>query len=175
MAKINPKKLAESLSAANADELYNRRELMLAELSYVEEEIQRRATQRRIHVKAGDQHWRVDPGSGCKTWMIISPEGGFDIHNFMTFMLEIPPHFSSGKYHVHGDAVKHYLSGRGKEMVGDQVFDVGPGDFIHIPAGVWHGTENPYDEPIRILGTQIRPGAPLQIPVSHIGAGFLEE
>jgi len=46
MAKINPKKLAESLSAANPDELYNRRELMLAELSYVEEEIQRRATQR---------------------------------------------------------------------------------------------------------------------------------
>lgn len=173
--RVNAKQLVAELEKLSPDDIYDRRELVLAELSIIEEEVSKRSQQKRRHVPATEPAWRTDPGSGVKMWTVIAPEIGFDIHNFFVFMLEIPPHYESGTYHVHGDAVKHYLSGHGEEIIGDDRFKVGPGDFLHVPAGVWHGTQNPGDEPIRILGIEIRPGAPLQVPVSHIGKGWVKE
>jgi mannose-6-phosphate isomerase-like protein (cupin superfamily) len=95
---------------------------------------------------------------------LISPTHGFPIHNFYSFLVQVPPKFRQESYHIHGEAIKLYTRGKGIEHIGDQTFEVTAGDAILIPANEWHGTENPYDEPIEFYGTQMLDGTYLQQP-----------
>jgi uncharacterized RmlC-like cupin family protein len=93
--------------------------------------------------------------------MIIGPEYGFDIYSFHIFLVVVAPggRATAGEGHFHGDAVKYYVSGRGYEFIGDQRFEVKAGDFMHIPAYIWHLTVNgSQDEPLRYLAAQQFPG-----------------
>jgi len=124
-------------------------------------ELQRRRSQGRIHVPAEEAHlseWT----SG--NHVIISPELGFDIYNLHVFFIGRQPKTEQGLYHTHGDAVKYYLRGRGYEFIGDQRFEVKAGDFLHVPANIWHGTQNPNDEPLCFLAAQQYPGTFRQTP-----------
>lgn len=129
------------------------------------QELQRRRTQKRIHVPAEEaplQEW--DTGNHA----VIAPELGFDIYNIHLFVAGPQPKVEQGLYHTHGDAVKFYLRGRGYEIIGDQRFEVKAGDFLHVPANIWHGTQNPYDEPLRFLAAQQYPGTFRQTPTPFI-------
>jgi quercetin dioxygenase-like cupin family protein len=174
--KIDAKRLRKELAEMTASELYTQREFILGQVTLLEEEVAKRSQEGKRLVPASDPQWREDPTTGVKIWTIVAPEEGFTMQNFYMFMLWVPPGYKQGKYHVHGDAVKHYISGHGVEIIADQRYEVGPGDFIHIPAGIWHGTENASnEEPVIILAAQIRPGAPNYVPVSHLSQGVLLE
>lgn len=163
---------AEDLSSLSPAELYAQRQKILGELGLYDLELERRAQQKRIHLPAHEA--QIPPADGDETkttrLTLISPAFGFNIRAFEVFKLRVPPHSAGGKYHVHGDAVKYYLSGRGVELVGDEEYEIGPGDLIHIPAGVWHGTQNPNDEPIEILAVQQWPGTYSQVAAPFIWA-----
>ncbi|MBI4523212.1 MAG: cupin domain-containing protein [Deltaproteobacteria bacterium] len=128
-------------------------------------ELQRRRSHGRIHVPAEEvplSEWE----SGHH--LIISPEVGFDIYNLHVFLVGRQPKTEQGRYHTHGDAVKYYLRGRGYEFIGDQRFEVKAGDFLHVPANIWHGTQNPNDEPLCFLAAQQYPGTFRQTPTPFI-------
>jgi mannose-6-phosphate isomerase-like protein (cupin superfamily) len=129
-------------------------------------EIQRRRGQKRRHLSAEE----AGLGQGdLKNRNIISPELGFDIYNLHIFTGGVAPRTEQVRNHVHGDTVKHYLSGKGYEVVGDQRIEVKAGDFVHIPANVWSGgSQNPHDEPLRFLAWQQFPGVFSQIPTPFI-------
>ena len=48
---------------------------------------------------------------------IHSPELGFNIHTFRVFKRSIAGKETDGAFHTHGDAVKYYLQGKGKEKI----------------------------------------------------------
>lgn len=165
----------DDLKGLSPTELYRCRQEILGQLGKVELEFNNRRAQKRRHVKSSELEWHnvndMTPSTApIKICQIISPELGFDIYNIHMFMLEVQPGGEGGSYHRHGDAIKHYISGRGIEIVGDEKFEVEAGDFVHIPANTWHGTQNPYDEPVKILAVQQFPGT-----YSQVSAPFIDK
>ena len=126
-------------------------------------ELQHRRRAKRLHVPAAEA---PVANAGPQQRMIVGPELGFDIYNFHIFTSGRAA--GSDRYHTHGDAVKYYVAGRGFEVIGDQRFEVKVGDFMHVPANVWHGTENPYDEPLVFLAVQQFPGTFRQVPTPFV-------
>ncbi len=67
----------------------------------------------------------------------------------------VPPGKESFVYHSHerDEEFVYILSGRGRAEIGEEVFEVGPGDFMGFPApgGPAHHLRNPYDEDLVYL------------------------
>lgn len=163
----------DGLEALDSTSLYGRRQGLLDQLGRLELEFQRRRQQKRRLARAQDIVWKpvseMNPTSAnIELAQIISPELGFDIYNMHMFKIRIPPRTEGGAYHRHGDAIKFYLSGRAIEIIGDDSYQVAAGDYIHIPANVLHGTQNPFDEPCEILAVQQFPGTYSQVPAPFI-------
>lgn len=136
--------------------------------------VDRRRSEGRLIVRKEELPWDTDeehPGFHA----IIAPELGFDIYNFHMFSLFIPPHAELGEYHHHGNAIKYYLAGKATEMIDGKPHDMKAGDMILIPHSTLHGTQNPYDEPVRILAVQQYPGTFLQVPTPFIDKGAQAE
>lgn len=57
-----------------------------------------------------------------------------------------PPH-----YHPNCEEILYVLSGRCAHQLGDEVYEMGPGDAIHVPSGVVHHAHNPGREPLRAV------------------------
>jgi quercetin dioxygenase-like cupin family protein len=164
--------LTSDLKDLSPMELYHRRISALGELGRLDLEMARRQTGRR-HLRADELEWVASAdatvtASTNRYCQVVSPELGFDIHNIQMFMVEIAPGTTKGTHHRHGDAIKHYLSGRAIEHVGDEVFEVAAGDFLHVPANAWHETLNPYDEPCRFLAAQQFAGTYTQVPTPFL-------
>lgn len=69
-------------------------------------------------------------------------------------MARIPPGKESFVYHAHkGDEEWLFIvSGRGRAEIGDQIFDVGPGDFMAFPVpSIAHHLANPFEEDLVYL------------------------
>ncbi len=69
-------------------------------------------------------------------------------------LARVPPGKESFAYHTHlGDEEFLYiLSGRGRALIGDKVFEVGPGDFMGFPTpSPGHHLINPYEEDLVYL------------------------
>ncbi|MBI2918975.1 MAG: cupin domain-containing protein [Chloroflexi bacterium] len=167
----------EEMSKANSPDIWRRRQVLLHELGLIENEINRRRQQDRHLVRAEDLVWEKSSASQprkaeadeAETYCrVVSPDVGFNIHNFRIFITQGAPHTSRGRYHTHGEAVKYYLSGRAIEYVGENEYQVKAGDFVFIPANTWHGTQNPYDEPVKVMAIQQMPGTSLQVPAPYI-------
>ncbi len=157
------------LSALSPTELYQRRQEILGILGQLDLEFENRRRQRRRVARQDDLVWKraseLNPTKAdIELCQIVSPELGFDILNMHLFKIRIPPRTEGGKYHRHGDAIKCYLTGRAVEYIGDEVYEVSAGDFLHVPANVQHGTQNPFDEPCEILAVQQFPGTYSQVP-----------
>ncbi len=117
----------------------------------------------RLHVPAEEA--AVDR-AGPNQRMIVGPELGFNVHNLHVFTSGRTG--GSERYHTHGDALKYYIKGAGKELIGDVRLDVKVGDFCHVPANIWHGTENPHPEPLVFLAAQQFPGTYRQVPTPFV-------
>lgn len=69
-------------------------------------------------------------------------------------LARVPPGKESFVYHSHerDEEFLFILSGRGRAEIGDDVVEVGPGDFMGFTApGVAHHLTNPYDEDLVYL------------------------
>lgn len=69
-------------------------------------------------------------------------------------LARVPPGKESFVYHSHerDEEFLFILSGRGRAEIGQEVFEVGPGDFMGFPApGVAHHLTNPYEEDLVYL------------------------
>lgn len=53
--------------------------------------------------------------------------------------------------HRRTEELYHFLAGEGRMELGDQRFDVGPGDTVHIPPGTPHALHNTGTEALRLL------------------------
>lgn len=64
----------------------------------------------------------------------------------------LPPGGSTqGHHHVRAEEIYYILEGRGKMQVADETQEVGPGDAIAIPPGVYHKITNVGDCVLRFL------------------------
>ena len=125
--------------------------------------LDRRRGANRLHVPAAEADIE---NAGPNQRMIVGPEMGFNVHNLHIFTSGRAG--GSERYHTHGDALKYYIKGGGQELIADERFDVEVGDFCHVPANVWHGTENPHPEPLVFLAAQQFPGTYRQVPTPFI-------
>jgi uncharacterized cupin superfamily protein len=69
-------------------------------------------------------------------------------------LARVPPGKESFIYHLHPGEEEwvYILSGRGRAEIGEEVFEVGPGDFMGFPApSVGHHLSNPFDEDLVYL------------------------
>ena len=53
--------------------------------------------------------------------------------------------------HHSSEELYHIITGRGRMTLGDETFDVAPGDTVCIPPGTPHGIANTGSEALRIL------------------------
>ena len=164
--------MAMKLNELSAAELAERRDKILQTYGIIDTEFDRRRQENRLLVKGDDVEWeaasRVHPTEqkGHLLARIISPELGFNIHTFRVFKRQIPSRETDGAFHTHGDAVKYYLSGKGKEIIDEEEVPVEPGDMAFIPGNVWHGTVNTGDEPMVFIAFHQIPGTHLPVPAS---------
>jgi len=160
------------IHALDPSELAGRRDEILGHFMRIDQEFDRRRGENKLLVKAEDIQWesasRVHPTQqeGHLLARIISPELGFNIHTFRVFKRQIGGGGIDGAFHTHGDAVKYYLEGKGKEIIDQEEVEVSPGDLAFIPGNVWHGTENTGDEPMVFIAFHQIPGTQLPIPAS---------
>jgi len=115
---------------------------VLQRLARVEEEVERRRGQDLHVIKADRMVWQNHHVG------LAAAERGFNAHNFHSFFHELPPGASEGAYHMHGEAVKFYLKGKGREIIGDKEYEVEEGDVMLVPGQTWHGTQNPSADPV---------------------------
>jgi mannose-6-phosphate isomerase-like protein (cupin superfamily) len=155
--------IPDELASLGPDELHAVYMQKQERFAQAARELDRRRLQNRLLATA-EENPVADAGPHQR--MIIGPEIGFNIHNFHVFTSGRAA--GGDRYHTHGDAVKFYVRGRGYETIGDQRFAVKVGDFVHVPANVWHGTENPYDEPLVFLAAQQFPGTYRQVPTPFV-------
>ena len=69
-------------------------------------------------------------------------------------LARVPPGRESFIYHAHerDEEFVYILSGRGRAEIGDEILEVGPGDFMGFPTpSVGHHLINPYDEDLVYL------------------------
>ena len=105
-----------------------------------------------------------------QTVALIAPELGFDIHTLQLSLRVIPPGYRDTAFHNHGEAVHYFLSGVGRQTVGQVELSVSGEDLVYIPAGAPHGIHNTSDQVMRVLIAEQMPGTCVQMPV--IGQDF---
>ena len=149
----------EKLAALSPEELYERYMETQAAFGRAAKGLDARRKQNRLHVPAEEADIA---NAGPDQRMIVGPEMGFNVHNLHVFTSGRAG--GSERYHTHGDALKYYIKGAGFELIGEERFEVHTGDFCHVPANVWHGTENPNPEPLVFLAAQQFPGTYRQVP-----------
>jgi len=146
--------------------------MLLDKFSGVDREFDKRRKENRLIAKKNDLRWEaasaVHPTQqeGHRLARIISPELGFNIHTFRVFRRQIGGGGVEGAFHTHGDAVKYYLKGEGKEIIDQDEYVVKAGDLAYIPANIWHGTENTGHEPMEFIAFHQIPGTHLPVPAS---------
>ena len=155
--------MQEELSGLSPSELYELYLERVRRFGKAGKELDHRRSSNRLHVPAEEADVTH---AGPDQRMIVGPELGFNINNLHVFTSGRAG--GSERYHTHGDAIKYYVSGRGYELIGDERFEVGPGDFMHVPANTWHGTENPNSEPLVFLAAQQFPGTYRQVPTPFV-------
>ena len=64
----------------------------------------------------------------------------------------VPPGCTTALHrHARTEELYHVMSGRGRMRLGDRVFEVGPGDTVHIAPGTAHCIENIGEAELRFL------------------------
>jgi len=76
------------------------------------------------------------------------------LHHIGIHLVRVEPGHDSTQYHVHQaeEEFIYILAGRGLADLGDDVLEVGPGDFMGFAAGgVAHSLSNPFEEDLVYL------------------------
>ena len=65
-------------------------------------------------------------------------------------------------YHVESDELFYVLEGNGKMLVGDMEENIGPGDFVFVPAGEDHRITSGTEDQLRVVYFMEKPGLAYQ-------------
>lgn len=141
-------------SQMEAGQLFREFNKLRTEICRIELEFNRRREKDRHVMKKSELNWRAvgelmllkSERVSTKIAQAVNPVLGFNVHNFLAFFGEVPAGAQVGAYHTHGEAIKYYVKGKGREIIGDKQYDVQEGDVVFIPANTWHGTQNVSDE-----------------------------
>ena len=111
-----------------------------------------------IRVVPPESFVESDPTPGMRRQLAIDAPG------LWSGIVHTEPGAASG-WHHHGDhETSLYLSCGAMRLEfgagGRSAVDAGPGDFIHVPAGVVHRESNPTDEPSTAVIARAGTGAP---------------
>jgi uncharacterized cupin superfamily protein len=83
-------------------------------------------------------------------------------------LARIPPGQESFAYHAHeaDEEFLYIVSGRGRAEIGDEMVEVGPGDFMGFATpSLAHHLTNPYDEDlVYLMGGERQPGGGGELP-----------
>jgi uncharacterized cupin superfamily protein len=93
----------------------------------------------------------LNPESEIHIRMLAAPTG---LERVGVNIGRVPPGKESFVYHSHefNEEFLYVISGRGVVEIGEQEFEVGPGDFMGFPApGPAHQMRNPFDEELVYL------------------------
>ena len=72
--------------------------------------------------------------------------------NVMIKITEYLPGYVHEKHvHPEQEEIIFVLSGKGQSETASGKLEFGAGDVVHIPAGVYHATHNPYSESLRAI------------------------
>ena len=98
-------------------------------------------------VATGDRQFKllVDRGFGCE--------------RITQFIGVIPRSRAAQHHHSYEEAI-YILEGRGLVWAGDESCEFGTGTSIYLPVEAKHCLENPYSEPVRLLGVFYPSGSP---------------
>ena len=98
-------------------------------------------------VATGDRQFKllVDKDFGCK--------------RITQFIGVIPQSRAEQHHHSYEEAI-YILEGRGLVWSGEESCEFAPGTSIYLPVGAKHCLENPYPEPVRLLGVFYPSGSP---------------
>jgi len=98
-------------------------------------------------IPTGDREFKllIDKSFGCER-----------ITQFIGF---IPQSRAPYHHHTYEEAI-YILEGRGVVWAGGESCEFAPGTSIYLPVGVSHCLENPYPEPVRLLGVFYPSGSP---------------
>lgn len=91
-----------------------------------------------LHTPAGEgEVYMAGPRGNLKIEVVVPPEatgGAFDVIQETHFKGFAPPIH----YHPTASETFYVIKGKYSWTVGDDVFEVGPGDYVHIPANTLH-------------------------------------
>lgn len=87
---------------------------------------------------------------------MVDPRVGFYQKVLGTLMAEIPAGKRSGAHRHLYDEIDFVVSGRGKAIINDQEYEIGPWDTLALPVWAWHQFFNTGEEPLRILSISTR-------------------
>lgn len=80
--------------------------------------------------------------------VLFGPESGLPTE--LRYFEVAPGGYSTFERHEHVHAVL-ILRGRGRAIVGEQIFEIAPFDLIHVPAWTWHQFQATEDEALGFL------------------------
>ena len=100
----------------------------------------------RILMKASELEWKVSK-FGVRHANVIDFRLGFENSLVNIALSEIPPGMEASDGHKHGEAYIYWLSGTGHTIVGDQRYELGPGDAFYVPPDTFHQHFNTGDTP----------------------------
>ena len=84
-----------------------------------------------------------------KTKGILAKESAACSDHVQIRMTEYQPHWEHSMHvHENQEEIIYILSGQGFSETAEGRVPLKPGDASYIPAGVYHATINPYDEPM---------------------------
>lgn len=110
----------------------------------------------KLLIKASEVQWHTSPQG--RNAVIVDETTGMPARSFGTILTEIGPGRQSGLHQHTFEAAAYVLEGHGREVVGDQEFEWGPGDTFYLPANVPHRHINlSADKPARILQIEAWP------------------
>lgn len=69
------------------------------------------------------------------------------------FVIWVKDTVRTHRHEEHSETL-YVLSGKGTFYLGEQTFEIGPGDFITIPKKSWHAVKVTSDKPMKVLSVQ---------------------
>lgn len=89
-----------------------------------------------------DEGEKVKVGTSSFSNLIITDKTTSSNSSTLGYSVYTPGTETKQKVHVDADELAYVVSGTGKLTVGERLVSFGPGDSLHVPAGVPHGVRN---------------------------------
>jgi quercetin dioxygenase-like cupin family protein len=107
----------------------------------------------KLLVRAGDDADAFEDGPDCGRVLVHGRDTGGAYGLMELVVAPAPPGPVVYGAHLHGGCDETFLvlAGTLEFLLGEEVLTLSPGDFVRVPAGVWHGYANVSGEAVELL------------------------